>query len=73
MTQENNCRSGFIVDIVPFGITAEGGQQYGWVNSNGGGNFLIYTNTQGEYVGFKNMKILSASRAPMLLRLFIRP
>ena len=61
---ENNCRSGFIVDIVPFGITAEGGQQYGWVNSNGGGNFLIYTNTQGEYVGFKNMKIHFRKQGP---------
>ncbi len=61
---ENNCRSGFIVDIVPFGITTEGGQQYGWVNSNGGGNFLIYTDTSGEYVGFKNMKIHFRKQGP---------
>jgi len=61
---ENNCRSGFIVDIVPFGVTPEGGQQYGWVNSNGGGNFLIYTDTSGEYVGFKNMKIYFRKQGP---------
>lgn len=61
---ENNCRSGFIVDIVPFGITAEGSKPYGWANSNGGGNFLIYTDTSGKYVGFKNMKIHFRKQGP---------